>query len=225
MGWLDIFRKQTFHQEPFAASYEALFQEKIPKATPIADLKFTVLDTETTGLNRKTDEIVSYGSIQVRGFRVFVNSVKEYYLKPIKQNSEAIKIHGIIKKDGFISHREFVERFLAEIGATILVAHHAGFDKAMLEKAGKPFGLRRILNPTIDTYDLAVRLEIGKNYNPKMVNGLEYSLDKLCERYQIPLDDRHTASGDAFLTAQLLLKLLKMAERAGIRTYGDLMGK
>ena len=225
MGWLDIFKKQTFQNEAFVASYEALFQEKIPKATPIADLTFTVLDTETTGLNRKTDEIVSYGSIQVRGFRIFVNSVKEYYLNPGKQNKEAIKIHGIIKKDGFISQRGFIERFLDEIGATVLVAHHAGFDKAMLEKAGKPYGLKRILNPTIDTYELAVRLEIGKNYNPRMVNGLDYSLDKLCERYQIPLDDRHTASGDAFLTAQLLLKLLKKADKAGIKTYGDLLSR
>lgn len=225
MGWLHIFKKQTLQQEPFVAAYEALFQEKIPKATPIADLTFTVLDTETTGLNRKADELVSYGSIQVKGFRVFVNSVKEYYLKPTKQNQEAIKVHGIIKKEGFISPEEFVKRFLSGIGATVLVAHHAGFDKAMLEKAGKPFGLKRILNPTIDTYDLAVRLEIGKNYNPRMVNGLDYSLDKLCERYQIPLDDRHTAAGDAFLTAQLLLKLLKKADRAGIKTYGDLLSK
>lgn len=225
MGWLEIFKKQTFQQAPFVASYEALFQERIPKAKPITSLTFTVLDTETTGLNSKTDEIVSYGSIRVTGFRILVNSVKEYYLKPTKQNREAVKIHGIIKKDGFISHREFVERLLTELGATILVAHHAGFDKAMLEKAGKAFGLKRILNPTIDTYDLAVRLEIGKNYNPKMVNGLDYSLDKLCERYQIPLDDRHTAAGDAFLTAQLLLKLLKKADRAGIKTYGDLLSR
>lgn len=225
MGWLDIFRKQTLQQEPFVAAYEALFQEKIPKATPIADLTFTVLDTETTGLNRRRDELVSYGSIQVKGFRVFVSSVKEYYLKPTRQNHEAIKVHGIIKKDGFISPQEFVKRFLSEIGTTVLVAHHAGFDKAMLEKVGKPFGLTRILNPTIDTYDLAVRLEIGKNYNPRMVNGLDYSLDKLCDRYQIPLDDRHTAAGDAFLTAQLLLKLLKKADRAGIKTYGDLISK
>lgn len=224
MGWLDIFKKQAIQQAPFVASYEDLFQEKIARSTPIADLTFTVLDTETTGLNSKADEIVSYGSIQVKGFRVFVNSVKEYYLKPTKQNKEAIKVHGLIKKDGFISPQEFVERFLAEIGTAVIVAHHAGFDKAMLERAGKPFGLKRILNPTIDTYDLAVRLEIGKNYNPRMVNGLDYSLDKLCERYQIPLDDRHTASGDAFLTAQLLLKLLKKADKAGIKTYADLIG-
>lgn len=224
MGWLDVFKRESFPKEPFVAAYEALFQHKPHHSTPIEDLLFTVLDTETTGLNTKTDEIVSYGAVQVKGFRIFVNSVREYYLKPSKQNKEAIKVHGIIKNEGFTAPQEFVERFLAEIGATVLVAHHAGFDKAMLEKTAKPFGLKRLLNPTIDTFDLALRLEWGKNYNPRMVHGPDYSLDKLCERYQISLDDRHTASGDAFLTAQLLLKLLKKADKAGIKTYGDLLG-
>jgi|SRR5690554_953674 len=224
MGWFDFFGKKTVEPLAFVLEYENLFKDRIHKDKPLSQLIFHVLDTETTGLNTKTDEIVSYGSIQVKNCRILVNSVKEFYLKPSKENIEAIKIHGIVKAEGFISPRDFAESFLADIGNHILVAHHAGFDKAMLEKAGRPFGLKKILNPTIDTFALAMRLEIGKNYHPRMVNGLDYSLDNLCERYLISLDDRHTASGDAFLTAQLLLKLLKRAEKAGIKTYGDLLG-
>lgn len=225
MGWFDFFRKETVPPTSFVLEYEEIFEEKKPKNTPLGDLIFTVLDTETTGLSSRVDEIVSYGAIQVKGNRILVNSVKEYYLKPTKQNKEAVKVHGIVKNEGFIPPEAFVKQILSEIGNTVLVAHHAGFDKAMLEKAGRPFGLKKILNPTLDTFALAVRLELGKNYNPRMVNGLDYSLDKLCERYLIPLDDRHTASGDAFLTAQLLLKLLKLAEKAGIKTYGELMAR
>lgn len=223
MGWFGLFQKKTVQPTAFVLDYENLFKEKIAKDTPLCDLTFTVLDTETTGLNSKADEIVSYGSIRVTGNRILVNSVREYYLKPTKQNKEAVKIHGIVKREGFVSPHDFVKQFLTEIGNTVLVAHHAGFDKAMLEKAGKPFGLKKILNPFLDTFDLAVRLEIGRNYHPRMINELDYSLDKLCERYKIPLDDRHTAAGDALLAAQLLLKLLKLAETKGISTYGDLM--
>jgi DNA polymerase-3 subunit epsilon len=50
-----------------------------------------------------------------------------------------------------------------------------------------------------------------------------YSLDELCIRYGIEMDDRHTAAGDAFLTAQLFLKLLKLAEKKGIRNFKDLL--
>ncbi len=224
MGWLDFFRKEQLPKTPFVEAYERLFEERIPKERPISELVFTVLDTETTGLNRKHDELVSYGSLQIKNGHILIKTVKEYYLKSTRPNREAVKIHGIVKKDGFMLPGDFVQEVLAEISNTVIVAHHAGFDKAMLEKAGRPFGLEKILNPIIDTSALAIRLEIGKNYNPRMVNGLDYSLDKLCERYQIPLDDRHTAAGDAFLTAQLLLKLLKKAARAGIKTYGDLLG-
>lgn len=223
MGWLDIFKSESVPPAGFILDYENLFPNKISKHQPLQDLVFTVLDTETTGLDRKTDEIVSYGSIQVRAYRIMVNTVKEYYLKPTKRNKEAIQIHGIVKKEGFIPPKEFVKEFLAGISTSVLVAHHAGFDKAMLENTAKPFGLRKILNPFIDTVDLALRLEVGRNHDSRLINRSNYSLDSLCERYHIPLDDRHTAAGDAFLTAQLLVKLLKKAEMFGISTYGDLM--
>lgn len=66
-------------------------------------------------------------------------------------------------------------------------------------------------------------MEVGKFYNPHAIASQDYSLDKLCERYGISLDDRHTAAGDALLTAQLLIKLLKVADKKGIKTFGDLM--
>lgn len=223
MSWLDFFKKEKIVPPFFVQEYEKLFPVKIPKDTLLSQLDFVVLDTETTGLSSKTDEIISYGSIKVQGYSIKVNSAKEFYLKPRNQDKRAVKIHGIVKNEGFLSQEDFAKSLLNDIGSSILVAHHAGFDIHMLEKAVRGFGLKRISNPVIDTLDLAIRLEVGINHNPRLINRLNYSLDKLCGRYQISLDDRHTASGDAFLTAQLLLKLLKVAEKSGIKTYGDLM--
>jgi len=224
MGWLDLFKKKdAIVPSSFVLDYESLFSERIAKSLPISQLIFTVLDTETTGLSSKTDEIISYGAIKVQQYRLKVNSVKEFYLKPRNQDKRAVKIHGLVKNEGFLSQEDFAKSLLNDIGRTILVAHHAGFDIHMLEKALRGFGLKKILNPVIDTLDLAIRLEVGLHHNPRLINRMDYSLDKLCGRYGIALDDRHTASGDAFLTAQLLLKLLKVAERSGIKTYGDLM--
>jgi DNA polymerase-3 subunit epsilon len=116
-----------------------------------------------------------------------------------------------------------IRSFLEDAAQKILVGHHLGFDLAMLERAGRSLGLRKIKNPGLDTYDLAVRLDRGRYYDPRTIPSREYSLDRLCERYGISLDDRHTAAGDAFLTAQLLIKLLKVAAAKGIRSYGELM--
>ena len=225
MGWLDIFKSRKTIPSPFIGEYEKLFPVKIFKGTSLSNLDFLVLDTETTGLNTRSDYIISFGSVRVNGYTIKINTVKEYYLKPKKLGRDAIKIHGLIKSEGALSLENFMKEALQEIGNLILVAHHAGFDRAMLEKAGKPFGLSKLHNVFLDTMELAIRLEIGRNYNPHLLNMADFSLDSLCRRYHIPLDDRHTASGDAFLTAQLLLKLLKIAESKGIKTFGDLIGR
>lgn len=225
MGWLDFLKRKQTTPYPFVQEYEKLFPAKISKEIFLSKLDFVVLDTETTGLNTRSDFIVSFGSVRVSGYSIKINTVKELYLKPKKLGRETIKIHGLIKSEGPLPLENFMKEVLQEIGNLTLVAHHAGFDKAMLEKAGKPFGLSKLHNSFLDTMELAIRLEIGRNYNPHLVNMEDFSLDSLCKRYHIPLDDRHTASGDAFLTAQLLLKMLKIAERKGIQTFGDLMRK
>jgi len=224
MGWLDfIINRQNIPKAPFVLKYESLVQD-IPKMRAIERLAFTVLDTETTGLNPKEDYILSYGGIKVKGYSIQINTSTEIYLNAPIIKREALKVHGIIPKGELTPLNTFGEEVLAYIGADIVVGHHIGFDIAMLEKAIKPFGLYKIKNPVLDTYDLAVRIEKGPRFDTNMFNNTgEYSLDQLCKRYGIEVDDRHTAAGDAFLTAQLLVKLLKEAEKKGIRTYGDLM--
>lgn len=224
MGWLDfIINRQHIPKAPFVLNYESLAQD-IPKMRAISRLAFTVLDTETTGLNPKEDYILSYGGIKAKGYSIYINSSVELYLHAPIIKKDAVKVHGIIPKGDLTPLSTFGEKLLAYIGSDIIVGHHIGFDIAMLEKAMKPFGLYKIKNPIIDTYDLAVRIEKGPRFDTSMITGTgEYSLDQLCKRYGIDVDDRHTAAGDAFLTAQLLVKLLKEAEKKGIRNYEDLM--
>ncbi|AGA77541.1 3'-5' exonuclease [Echinicola vietnamensis] len=205
------------------AQYEENFSKQISKKLPISELSFLVVDTETTGLDVKKDHILAFGGIKVSNNRILVQSSREQFVHSKKKNASSIKIHEIVQPSNAISPREFVRGFLPYLGSDILVAHHAGFDLAMIEKICYPFGLRKLANPVVDTGDLAMRLEHGIHYDPSRINLRDYSLDKLCERYNIPIQDRHTAAGDAFLTAQLLLKLLKEAEKRGVVTYGDLM--
>ena len=42
-----------------------------------------------------------------------------------------------------------------------------------------------------------------------------FTLDALCELFGVIPHDRHTASGDAFITAQVFLRLLRLAARIG----------
>ena len=50
----------------------------------------------------------------------------------------------------------------------------------------------------------------------------DFSLDGLCSMFGVIPHDRHTASGDAFMTAQVFLRLLRLGSRHGRTTLGRL---
>lgn len=223
MGIFDFLFPSPRKKAECVMAYEQAFTPKIPASRGLALLPFVVLDTETTGLNPKADYILSFGAVKLKGFQMNIEDSMECYLHTPSRSREAIEVHEILQPGDLIDLPSFAERFLSYIENSIVVGHHVGFDLEMLTKALKPFGFRKFLNPVLDTHSLAVRLEKGPHYDSSIGKPGEYSLDSLCERYQIALDDRHTAAGDAYLTAQLLMKLLKLAEKKGIRSFGELI--
>ena len=225
MGVFDFFRKGKAPKSAFVQEYESLFEKKIPSIRPIRQLNFVVIDTETTGLDAQKDFIISFGGIKVKNYSMNLQSTRELYLDFQIQNRESIKVHEIIYPVKTIPLKDFGKEVLDYISSDIIVGHHIGFDLMLLEKALKSFGLKKMLNPVLDTQYLAIRLEKGPHFDFSMAKPGEYALDNLCERHGIALDDRHTAAGDAFLTAQLLMKLLKVAEKKGINDFGRLFRK
>lgn len=223
MRWFDFLSKKKVSKFDFVLEYEALFEKNKVKLLPISQLRFAVLDTETTGLDVKKDYVLSFGAIVVSDYRIFVNQTMEIYLDAPMQKEDSLKVHEILYPLRITPLRDFAEDLLKFVGNDIIVGHHIGFDLGMLDRILINFGLKSLRNTVIDTHALAIRLEKGPHYDSRIGIPGEYSLESLCERYGIALDDRHTAAGDAFLTAQLLMKLLKLAEKKGIKNFGDLI--
>lgn len=223
MGWLDFLLGKMVPKSSFVEAYEAGFDKKIPAVRPISQLTFVVLDTETTGFDPKGDHVISFGAIKLKGFSMQVASGMERYLDVPVQNRESIKVHEILYPIETSPTKDFAKDLLEYVGSDIIVGHHVGFDLMMLGKTLRPFGFMKFLNPVIDTKYFSMRLEKGPHFDEKTAPKEEYSLDAVCNRYGIELDDRHTASGDAFLTGQLLMKLLKIAQTKGIKDFGGLM--
>lgn len=220
MSWWP-FQSQSKKQD-FVEEYLQLFQNPIPGIRKITQLDFVVLDTETTGLDPKNDFVISFGGIKIQKGKIQVGTAVEWYPESPKEAGESAKIHGLVHRENLVKPKVFSEMLLEYIGSSILVGHHLNFDLEMLQKLCHSSGLKSFRNQSLDTLALAVRIEHGPHVNWHEISMREYSLDALCERYQISTDDRHTAGGDAFLTAQLLLKLLKLADRKGISTYAQL---
>lgn len=222
MTWWEFWKPST-QKSDFTAAFLEQAKVSIPSIRAIDQLNFVVLDTETTGLDPTVDFILSFGAVKISNLTIQISSAVEWYPISPKNGKETAQIHEILNTKAPIPIAEFVPKFLEYIGNSILVGHHVGFDLQMLLKACKAFGLEDFPNPCVDTMNLAIRLEHGPHADRTQIKREEYSLDALCARYGIITEDRHTAAGDAFLTAQVFLKLLALARRKGINDFGQLL--
>lgn len=222
--WTTIFPKRKFKQA-FIEEYYNRFDHKIGAKTPIDSVRFVVLDTETTGLNPRHDFVLSIGAFGVANGSIKLNDSFDQTLKPerILKNS-SITIHEITQaaQKNSLPAQTVFQHFTEYIGNSILVGHHIAFDYSILNHNAKRLFDFRFVNKTIDTLALAQRLE-HPNKSPDLIKNSEYSLDALCERYHIEPVGRHTATGDAYSTALLFVKLLKLAQKRNITTIGDLL--
>jgi DNA polymerase-3 subunit epsilon len=114
-----------------------------------------------------------------------------------------------------------LELFLDYLRDGVIVGHHIGHDVQALNCACQRHFDLTLKNRWLDTMDLTLHLnDDGAFANRPMAAG--FSLDALCDMFGIIAHDRHTAGGDAFLTAQVFLRLLRAAHTVGRRTLDSL---
>jgi len=176
----------------------------------ISSSRLVVLDTETTGLDFKRDNIIEIGAVAVQNREIIIADSFECIVRSEHAGSdESIGIHGLRPSDVLKGEElsDVMLPLLEYLRGDVVVGHHISFDRKILSFNLKRYFPVQIYNRCIDTARMAVRLE-HPNKNPEEINWKEYSLDALCDRYNIRRTDRHTAAGDAYITAQLFLKLL-----------------
>ncbi|WP_397446404.1 PolC-type DNA polymerase III [Polaribacter sp. R77954] len=200
---MGIFSKHSY--PPFFETYLHTFKAKKKNLT---NTRFVVFDTETTGLNLHNDRILSIGCIAIQNFSIVVADQLEIYVKQEKFAKESVKIHGLLKFGVFtkVDELEALKVFLNYIKNSVLVAHHAAFDIGMINAILKRNHLPKLKNKVIDTATFYKKTKYVKDNN-------QYSLDKLCAIFNLKMHDRHTAAGDAYLTALVFLKSYKLLQK------------
>ncbi|SDK59695.1 3'-5' exonuclease [Billgrantia gudaonensis] len=179
---------------------------------PLRALEIVAFDTETTGLElRRGDTVISIGACRIVNARLLASEVFDLRVdpgKPIPPASTAI--HGIADADvsGAPPLSVALPRFRDYIGDAVILAHNAAFDLLALQLPGNSTTLDM---PVLDTLLISRALD-------ESLDG--HDLDSLAERYDLhfPPGTRHTALGDARVTAELWLALLPRLEARGIET-------
>ncbi len=173
----------------------------------LSELDFVALDTETTGLDPTVDRILSIGALRIRGGRIHVQDALELYLAQDHFDQRSVPIHGILRQGDHdrIPEREALLRLKAYVEGTVLIGHHINFDMEMIRQAMRRHSLPPLQNATLDT-GLLYRHTLLKT--PVLRKKPHYSLDELADKFDLSCKDRHTALGDAYITALAFLKIL-----------------
>lgn len=202
----------------FIARYRDCFKTTWSDDTSVDRIRFVVLDSETTGLDPRHDRLITIGSVAVLNGEIRLDDSFEALLR-VDENTSAVTVHGVTRDESRrgIEEPEALERFLEYVRDGVIVGHHIGHDIATFDAAYERHWGIRLLNRSMDTMDLTLHLEQDGAFagRPPIRH---FTLDALCEMFDVIPHDRHTAGGDAFITAQVLLRLLKLAARYGRTT-------
>ena len=183
---------------------ENVFDESLT----IEETRFVVLDTETTGFDYENDRILCIGALVLQNNKISVQDSFEVYIQQDHYDKSTAQIHGILKD--FVLKRpnelEALQQFLAYLGDSIIIAHHTVFDVTMINKALERNDLPALTNKTLDTAHLYKKTLIKSHLFERKDH---YTLDDLADKFDISKKDRHTALGDAYITAIAFLKIVK----------------
>ena len=181
----------------------------------LSKLTYVIFDTETTGLNpSKGDEIISIGAIRIVNGKMLHNEVFEQLIDPKRPVPPgSVAVHGIEEK--MLKGQPVIDTVLPKLhqftDGAVLVAHNAAFDMRFLQLKEQQTGIR-FTNPVLDTLLLSAVIHPNQDH---------HGIEDTAHRLGINVIGRHTALGDAIVTAELFLKMIPLLEEKGIHTLQD----
>ena len=184
-------------------------------------MREVVLDTETTGFSLTKDRMLCIGALKLKDNHIVVKDSFEVYIRQEHYNTGSAEIHGILKKSKKeqIDELEALKQFLRYARNHILVGHHVMFDVNMINAALKRNGLPKLKNKTLDTELLYQKTLLISSVVQRKER---HTLDDLAKKFSISRKDRHTALGDAYITA---IALIRTIERLKPKNLKDLIKK
>ena len=168
--------------------------------------EIVVFDTETTGLNVFQDDIIEIAAIRIKGGEV-VGEPLDLYIetdKPIlpmlgdKENPMYAIYHEKMSTGELLSPSDALQRFLAYVGTSPILAHNANYDYNILDN-----NLQRYCKDTIQAHYIRCfdSLKLIRLLAPSLHS---YKLESLLETFHLAGVNSHQAIDDVKATVSLV---------------------
>jgi DNA polymerase-3 subunit epsilon len=177
-------RKKALARATHPVMQRYLEQPLADSALPWNEVDIVALDFETTGLDPATEQILSYGMVDVHAGVIQLSSASHELVKAEKSIPESSAVIHHITDDQASNGRDIEQGFL---------------DAACQRLYGSPF-----IIPIIDTLALGHRMLVRRNH---ALNTNALRLFNLRDMYKLPVYRAHNALNDAMTTAELFLAL------------------
>ncbi len=179
-----------------------------PFPAPSSDYRqvnYLALDLETTGLDAKTDSILSFGYVSLAGTLIDLASARHRLVLTDRAIPEASAVIHQITDDQAAAGQPLVEvlvEFLQALAGKVMIAHHSLIEETFVDLACKRLLGGPLLVPIVDTQALALR-----HFQRRQIpfKGSDLRLHALGARYNLPRYSAHNALSDALAAAELFM--------------------
>lgn len=165
------------------------------------------VDIETTGASARKGRVLEVAALRydqgmvTRQFTSLLDP--EEYVPSFIARLTGIEQRDVVGKPKF---HEISEELLAIMNGAVFVAHNVWFDYRFLEQEFARVGVD--FAPL-----LGCTVQLSRRFNPE---HRSHRLDALIERYDLRVDDRHRALGDAQALVELYEKLVVQYGEAAV---------
>ena len=163
--------------------------------------RFVAISLETSGLNANENVILG-----LSGFGIYNNAIilsdsieieifQPKYFRTIDNKEEYLVSDFSSKKP----EPQAIQLFIEYIENAVLVGHHIHYDVDIINKALENLGCGRLKNEALDVEIMHRKLHD--------INDKEFQLNALCKIYNVPDNQRISASEESYKIGLLFLKL------------------
>jgi DNA polymerase-3 subunit epsilon len=153
-------RAKLAEQAPEGPVRDYLVTPPPASRTDVAHLPLLALDLETTGLDPRSDRILSVGFVPVDGLQIDLSGAEQLLCRADVEVGQSATIHGITDDalTSGISQRSMLERVAHALTGRVLLAHHAAIETEFLSTAyARELGVALPIT-AVDTMELQSRV-------------------------------------------------------------------